>query len=112
MNITINWDAVAVLATLALAWSGFLVAIIRWLVSRAVANIEERLSAASNAAKAATTGLQKHQEEYLRFLGTLPVDYYRREDMIRFETTTHAKLDALAGFIRQLECHKCQIKPH
>jgi len=111
MNITINWDAVAVLATLALAWSGFLVAIIRWLVGRAIANIEERLSAASNAAQTATNGLQQHREEYLTFLGKLPIDYYRREDMIRFETLTHAKLDALAGDIRQLECRRCQTKP-
>ena len=111
MTTAINWNAVAVLVTIALAWSGFLIWIIRWLLVRAIANIEERVSAASKAAKDATTGLQKHREEYLTFLGRLPIDYYRREDMIRFETLTHAKLDALAGDIRQLECRRCQTNP-
>jgi len=110
MNINITWQAVALLVTLSLAWTGFLIGIIRWLLGRAIANIEERLTAASESAKAATAGLQQHREEYLSFLGRLPIDYYRREDMIRFETLTHAKLDALATDIRQLECRKCQHK--
>jgi len=110
MTITINWQAVAILATIALAWTGFLVGIIRWLVGRAIANMEGRITDATDAAKSATNGLQQHREEYLTFLGRLPIDYYRREDMIRFETLTHAKLDALAGDIRQLECRRCQTK--
>lgn len=111
MSITITWQAVAILVTLSLAWSGFLIGIIKWLLGRAVANIEERVNAASTTANTAVAGLQQHREEYLAFLGRLPIDYYRREDMIRFETLTHAKLDALATDIRQLECRKCQHKP-
>ena len=111
MTITLTWPAVALLATLILAWTGFLIGIIRWLTTRAIASIEGRVTTASNSALSAITGLQKHREEYLKFLGTLPLDYYRREDMIRFETLTHAKLDALAGDIRLLECRKCQVKP-
>ena len=110
MTQAINWQAVAVLTTIATVWSGFLLAIIRWLLSRAIANIEERLAAAATAAKAATAALQQHREECLTFRGELPINYYRREDWIRFETIMHAKLDALAGDIRQLECRKCQVK--
>jgi len=110
MTIEINWQAMAWLTGIALAWTGFLIGIIRWLVARMIAHTQERIAAASTAAKGAQDGLQQHREEYLKFLGTLPIDYYRREDMIRFETLTHAKLDALATDIRQLECRKCQHK--
>lgn len=110
MNIEISWQAVGILVTLALGWSAFLVGIIRWLVTKAVANIEDRVTTATTTANAAVTGLQQHREEYLKFIGNLPIDYYRREDMIRFETLTHAKLDALASDIRTLECRKCQHK--
>lgn len=110
MSFTITWQAVAILVTLLLAWSGFLVGIIKWLVTKAVANIEERVTTATTTANSAVSGLREHREEYLGFLGRLPIDYYRREDMIRFETLTHAKLDALATDIRQLECRKCQHK--
>jgi hypothetical protein len=108
MSITITWQAVAILVTLLLAWSGFLIGVIKWLVTKAVANIEERVNTATTTANAAVGGLQQHREEYLKFIGHLPIDYYRREDMIRFETLIHAKLDALAKDIRQLECRKCQ----
>ena len=103
MTLTLNWEAVAVLVTLFLAWNGFFFVIIRWLVSRMISSMETRINEAS-------TGLKAHREEYLLFLGKLPLDYYRREDMIRFETVTHAKLDGLASYIRQLECQKCQSK--
>ncbi len=117
MNIEISWQAVGLLVTLAMAWSGFLVAIIKWLVTRAIGSMEEKIAAAANGAKeaeddakTAATELQKHREKCLKFRGTLPIDYFRREDMIRFETLTHAKLDALANDIRNLECRKCQHK--
>lgn len=111
MIVPINWQAVAWLTGLALAWTGFLVGIIRWLLGREIKSLEERLAAASAAAKEASSKLNQHREEYLKFLGTLPLDYYRREDMIRFETITHAKLDALADIFLRLECNKCKIKP-
>jgi len=110
MSVEINWQALAWLTGIALAWTGFLIGIIKWLLGRAVANIEDRVTTASNTANSAVAGLQQHREEYLAFLGRLPIDYYRREDMIRFETLTHAKLDALATDIRQLECRRCQTK--
>lgn len=110
MNIEISWQAVGLLATLAIAWSGFLVAIIKWLVTRAIGSMEEKIAAAAEAASGAAKELQQHRETCLQFRGTLPIDYFRREDMIRFETLTHAKLDALASDLRTLECRKCQHK--
>lgn len=101
MSLTLNWPAVGVLVTLFIAWNGFFFVIIRWLVGRMIATMDTRINET-------TTGFKQHREEYLLFLGRLPIDYYRREDMIRFETVTHAKIDALAGYIRQLECNKCQ----
>lgn len=100
MTVIINWQAVAVFISLFMAWNGFFFVIIRWLVSRMIASMESRITERAEEFK-------KHREEYLMFLGKLPLDYYRREDMIRFETITHAKLDALAGDVRQLECRKC-----
>lgn len=111
MSGEISWQAIGILVTLLLAWTGFLIGIIKWLLGKAIANIEDRVKTTSDTATSAVTGLQQHREEYLAFLGRLPIDYYRREDMIRFETLTHAKLDALATDIRQLECRKCQHKP-
>ena len=110
MNIEISWQAVGLLATLAIAWSGFLVAIIKWLVTKSIGSMEEKIAAAAEAASGAAKELQQHRETCLQFRGTLPIDYFRREDMIRFETLTHAKLDALASDIRTLECRKCQHK--
>lgn len=110
MIVNIDWQALSWLTGIALGWTGFLFAIIKWLLGREIKSLEERLATANKAAGEAKSDLRVHREEYLKFLGTLPLDYYRKEDMIRFETITHAKLDALAGFIRQLECHKCQIK--
>jgi len=114
MTITITWAGVALIVSLITAWTGFLFGIIRWFINREVANLDGRMqtaervsSEAKNYAKAAETALSQHREDYLKFLGQLPIEYYRREDMIRFETITHAKLDALAGDIRQLECIKC-----
>lgn len=100
MTITITWPAVATFISLFMAWNGFFFIIIRWLVSRMISSMETRITERAEEFK-------KHREEYLMFLGKLPLDYYRREDMIRFETITHAKLDALAGDVRQLECRKC-----
>jgi hypothetical protein len=117
MNIEISWQAVGLLATLAMAWSAFLVGIIKWLVTKSIGSMEDKISvaatgakAAADDAKAAASALQQHRETCLQFRGTLPIDYFRREDMIRFETLTHAKLDALASDIRTLECRKCQHK--
>jgi hypothetical protein len=107
MIIELNWQAVAVLLTITLAWSGFLIGVIRWLITRMMNSFETRITEVAQSANEAKEGLKGHREEYLRFLGELPIQYYRREDMIRFETITHAKLDALAGDIRQLECRKC-----
>lgn len=100
MTITITWPAVATFISLFMAWNGFFFIIIRWLVSRMISSMETRITERAEEFK-------KHREEYLMFLGKLPLDYYRREDMIRFETITHAKLDALSGDVRQLECRKC-----
>jgi hypothetical protein len=114
--ITITWAGLAIIFSLFTAWTGFLFGVIRWFINREVANLDTRMTTnesiatgAKNAAKAAETSLSNHREEYLKFLGQLPLDYYRREDMIRFETITHAKIDALAGYVRQLECSKCPI---
>lgn len=107
MTINLDWQAVAVIISLTLAWSGLLLSIIRWLINRMMTGFEARLVDIAKIANEAKHDLKDHREEYLLFLGRLPLDYYRREDMIRFETITHAKLDAMAGDIKQLECRKC-----
>ena len=117
MTITITWAGVILIISLFTGWTGFLFGVIRWFINREVINLDARMqtaeriaSDAKSYAKTAETALTAHREDYLKFLGQLPIEYYRREDMIRFETITHAKLDALAGDIRQLECIKC-LKP-
>ena len=116
MIVTITWAGVALIITLFTAWTGFLFGVIRWFINREVANLDARMKAeeeistdAKRIAREAETALSNHREDYLKFLGQLPIDYYRREDMIRSETITHAKIDALAGYVRQLECSKCPI---
>jgi hypothetical protein len=110
MTIELTWQAVGLLATLAATWSGFLIAIIHRLLTREISNIDGKIALASAAAEGAAGELQKHRVDCLQFRAQLPIDYFRREDMIRFETLTHAKLDAMATDVRQLECRKCQHK--
>lgn len=110
MSINVTWQAAGVFVALALAWSGFLVKIIQWLLTRAIHDIEIQVKHATDTAHTAVAGLQQHREACLKFQGSLPIDYYRREDMIRFETLTHAKLDGLATELKTLECRKCSHK--
>lgn len=108
MTLTITWPMVAFMVSMIIGGAGFLLGIIKWLLNREINALAESIKGTGAAAKKAGEDLAVHKTEYLRFLAELPLNYYRKEDWIRFETTMHMKLDAVAREIKSLECRKCQ----
>lgn len=98
---------VAILVTLGLAWSGFLIGIIKWLLGRNQAHIDKRFESLERGRDAEQKRWEKAREieqkewqrierELLDFKAELPLQYVRREDNIRQEVVINSKLDALA----------------
>ena len=69
-----NWQFVLFLAGLIAVWSLIIIATLRWIQDKSTRRLEI---------------------DFLKFLATLPIEYVRREDAIRQEVVTYAKLDAL-----------------
>ena len=109
MTVTITWGIVMSIIGLFISWSGLLFGLIKWFSGREIVALDARIKSAKNEAGMAKASLAAHREEYLKFLADLPLSYYRKEDWIRFETTMHLKLDAVAKEIKSLECRKCQL---
>lgn len=77
----IEWQQFAWFAGLLILWSGFLVGIIRQMLSRLYSDLEKRVD--------------RIDAEFKAFLVRLPVDYQRRDDSIREFTVINAKLDRM-----------------
>ena len=69
-----SWQLALFLAGLIAVWSLIIIAMLRWIQDRSTRKLEI---------------------DFLKFLATLPIEYVRREDAIRQEVVTYAKLDAL-----------------
>ena len=69
-----SWQLALFLAGLIAVWSLIIIATLRWIQDRSTRKLEI---------------------DFLKFLATLPIEYVRREDAIRQEVVTYAKLDAL-----------------
>lgn len=103
-----NYAAIGIVVTLLLAWSGLLIGIIKWLLSRNQAHIDKSFTSmeARFITLSETNGkerekerdeLQRVERELLDLKAELPVLYVRREDSIRQEVVINSKLDALAA---------------
>lgn len=80
-GLTLDWP---MLLTFAGVVAGGLVAMMRWLAARLLADIDQRLAR-----------IDEVEARVDKLLADLPVHYMRREDHIRELTAIHAKLDRL-----------------
>ncbi|HUY28526.1 MAG TPA: hypothetical protein VMV27_14035 [Candidatus Binataceae bacterium] len=85
-----NWDAVAALVTAGLTLAGLNLGALRWLLERH----QQAVLRDSSRWAEIERGLYE-----LR--ASLPLEYVRREDWIRFGATLDAKLDAMREEMRQ-----------
>lgn len=82
---------------LVITWSGFLVGLIRVLISKMVGNLEERLQSQRDQ-------WDKLDADLKRLMIELPMHYQRRDDAIREYTAINTKLDKMYELIlRKLE---------
>lgn len=89
-------ELIAVLVTVLLAWSGLLIGIIKSLLDRNQAHVDNRFSALEKANEEEARDWLRIERELLELKAALPMEYVRREDAIRQEVVINAKLDALA----------------
>lgn len=94
-----SWEMVGLLMSVAMAWSGLLVAAVKWLLDRNQAHIDRRFQALEDAHKTEAAQWHRVERDLLKLRGDLPNEYVRREDWIRFGGTVEAKLDGLANKI-------------
>jgi hypothetical protein len=80
-----GWQVFVWGAGLVIAWTGFLVGIIRVLISRMVGNLEKQW--------------QQTDADLKKLMIELPMHYQRRDDAIREYTAINTKLDKLYELI-------------
>jgi len=102
MTAEINWQMLAVLSALVLAWSGLLIGVIKYLIDRALKGgdrrhqqTEEDLIRISSNIEREADKRRELEKEYREFIAGLPLMYVQREDWIRLATTIEAKMDSL-----------------
>lgn len=110
----INWQMIAVLSIVFLAWNGFLIGIIKYLVVSAVKGGDQRLERLEEKqvksderfTKAIEHEADKRRElerEHREHIAQLPLMYVQREDWIRLATTIEAKMDGLNSKFDQMK---------
>ncbi len=92
--ITLEFQHIAWLVALIIAWSGLLFAGIRWLMVRVVGALDENF-------KSLADKYERLDSDFKQILISLPIEYQRREDSIREYTTINAKLDRLYELSRK-----------
>lgn len=92
----LDWKVVGILATLFVAWNGFLVSVIWWLINRAAKGGDDRVRRLERSIEQEGEKRQDLEREFRQLIADLPLKYVQREDWIRLATTVEAKLDALA----------------
>lgn len=99
MDITITWTVVAWAIGLMIAWTGFLIGIIKWLIGRMIKNLDERLKTNNDDCTEKwmriDVSLRQTDADLKRLMTQLPIEYQRREDSIREYTAINSKLDRL-----------------
>lgn len=93
----INIDLLLWIAGAIVAWTGFLVGIIRWLLQRSIRDIDQRLTIITEAQTASTHEIHRLDRDMMQLRADMPLHYVRREDYIRGQTVIEAKLDAIGA---------------
>jgi len=86
-----SWPLFLFLAGLIAAWSMLILGVMRSMLSKCIGDLEEKISGISGLGK----DLQRLEREFLEMKATLPLDYVRKEDHMRFELVLNTKLDRL-----------------
>lgn len=92
-----TWEAVATFALSFVTLVGLNLGAIRWLLTRNETELGRRLQDIKRQGSDFSHELER---ELLQLKATLPVEYVRREDWIRFSNTLEAKLDAMRAEVR------------
>ena len=92
-----NWEAVATFALSFVTLVGLNLGAIRWLLMRNEAELGKRIN---DIKRDGSDFAHLIERELLQLKATLPVEYVRREDWIRFSNTLEAKIDAMRAEVR------------
>lgn len=102
-------QTVTIAITLFIAWSGFLVGVIKLLISRAFKDGERRFEDLEVEQARERTKREDLEREFREHLANLPMTYVQREDWIRLGTTIDTKLDRLwERMDKQMERHNAR----
>lgn len=101
---TIDPQVLSVMVGVGVAWSGFLVGVVKWQLR----HIERKFDHLERSIGEEGKAINKVKEDLLTLKADLPLNYVRREDWIRNETVTNAKLDAIFGEISKLKVREDQ----
>ena len=110
--VTLTTAHIALAVSLFIAWNGFLVAIIRQLLSRIIANIDSKIESLSKnmCSPERCEELKRINLELTQTRVELPVHYMRRDDALRENTIALARMDALAVAQQQFVLREDQIR--
>lgn len=92
-----TWEAVATFALSFVTLVGLNLGAIRWILTRNEAELGKRINDIKHGGSDFAHMLER---ELLQLKATLPVEYVRREDWIRFSNTLEAKIDAMRAEVR------------
>jgi hypothetical protein len=92
-----TWEAVATFALSFVTLVGLNLGAIRWLLTRNETELGLRINDLKRNGSDFSHLLER---ELLQLKATLPVEYVRREDWIRFSNTLEAKIDAMRAEVR------------
>ena len=99
----LDWKVIGILVTLFLAWSGFLVGVIKWLVDKAVnanLNRQEQLEQGLEKLEGKHESLER---DFRNHLLELPEKYVQRVDWVRLVSVIEAKMDKLNDKLDKLK---------
>jgi hypothetical protein len=92
-----SWEAVATFALMFVTLVGMNLGAIRWLLTRNEAELSKRII---DIKREGSDFSHLIERELMQLKATLPVEYVRREDWIRFSNTLEAKIDAMRAEVR------------
>ena len=92
-----TWEAVATFALSFVTLVGLNLGAIRWLLMRNEAELGKRIV---DIKRDGSDFAHLVERELMQLKATMPVEYVRREDWIRFSNTLEAKIDAMRAEVR------------
>jgi len=86
-----SWPLFLFLAGLVAAWSLVILGVLRSIMKKACDDMEKKVAGIGGIGK----DFQRLEREFLEMKATLPLDYVRKEDHLRFELVLNTKIDRL-----------------